>query len=290
MAGKHEYNPLMDEESSEDIQYPEITQYTNVATSNTRLRRFSLALIVITVLSLALNILQLSVYKIPVSPTTGDEIWTYRSKYAGLEEDNIDVYWDQWGPYAGSDDDIRDHLWDSIDIDSGIVAVSKSWASEKGLPEGTTFPWDSDKSIYFVNAYHSMHCLKNVYRAFRDIRLSLPTVVTPGHVYHCLDQLLADNFCQADDTLRVTNRSTPHITAAYQHRQCRDWDALHQWTLDHPGCYRYGNHSTEDKMTSQLPRMRFCPEGSPELEKVRKYFGKGKDWKPTEEKPFSWFD
>lgn len=69
------------------------------------------------------------------------------------------VYWNQSGAYTDPDDDVRDHLWDQIDIDSGIVAVPKIWAKEKGLPEGTTFPWDTDKSLYFVNAYHSLHCL-----------------------------------------------------------------------------------------------------------------------------------
>lgn len=78
---------------------------------------------------------------------------------ARLEDDTVEVFWNQSGKYANPDDDARDHLWDELDIDSGVVAVPKTWAREKGLPEATTFPWDTDKALYFVNAYHSVHCL-----------------------------------------------------------------------------------------------------------------------------------
>ncbi|KAI1767160.1 hypothetical protein GGR53DRAFT_145534 [Hypoxylon sp. FL1150] len=290
MARKHEYKPLTGEETCEDVQNLEIPRSLSAPRDNTRSCILNLILIIAVIISFSLNIVQLSLYKLNLRPTSEGETGTHRSKYAELLEGNVKVYWNQSGAYTDPDDGVRDHLWDRIDIDSGIVAVSKTWAKEKGLPEGTTFPWDTDKSLYFVNAYHNLHCLKNVYRAFRDHRLKAPATVSHAHVIHCLDQLLADTFCQADDTLRVTNRSTPHVTGFQQYRQCRSFDALQEWTLAHPGCYRYGNHTLEDAQPSQLPRMRFCPEGSPELEKVRAYFGKGEDWKPAEEKKWSWFD
>ncbi|KAI6090600.1 hypothetical protein F4821DRAFT_20904 [Hypoxylon rubiginosum] len=289
MARKHEYKPLIGEEKS-DIQNLESPCSSSADKDNTRSYILNLILIIAVVISFSLNIVQLGLYKLNLHSVHEDGTGTRRSIYAGLLEGDVKVYWNQSGAYTDPDDDVRDHLWDQIDIDSGIVAVPKIWAKEKGLPEGTTFPWDTDKSLYFVNAYHSLHCLKNVYRAFRDHRMGAPPTVSHAHVIHCLDQLLADTFCQADDTLRVTNRSTPHVTAFQQHRQCRSFDALQEWTLAHPGCYRYGNHTLEDAQPSQLPRMRFCPEGSPELEKVRAYFGKGEDWKPAEEKKWSWFD
>ncbi|KAI1396461.1 hypothetical protein F4819DRAFT_500233 [Hypoxylon fuscum] len=290
MAKIHEYKLLVDEEKIEDIQDLERPHSLKTEKYNSRLYILNLALIVAVILSFSLNILQLSLYKLNLSPTSEDQTGTYRSKYAGLVEGDVRVFWNQSGAYTDPDDDVRDHLWDRLDIDSGIVAVPKSWAKEKGLPEGTTFPWDTNKSLYFVNAYHSLHCLKNVYRAFRDHRLNAPPTVSHAHVVHCLDQLLADTFCQADDTLRATNRSTPHVTASQQFRQCRSFDALYEWTQANPGCYRYGNHTLEDAKPSQIARMRFCPEGSPELEKVRAYFGKGEDWKPAEEKKWSWYD
>ncbi|XXH04034.1 hypothetical protein Hte_010445 [Hypoxylon texense] len=290
MARKQEYKPLMGEEKNDNDRDLKQSPLSNADQYKTRLHIVNLALITTVIVSFSLNILQLSLYKLNISPSPVGETGTHRSKYAGLVEGDVKVFWNQSGAYTNPDDDVRDHLWDRLDIDSGIVAVPKSWAKEKGLPEGTTFPWDTNKSLYFVNAYHSLHCLKNVYRAFRDHRLNAPPTVSYAHVVHCLDQLLADTFCQADDTLRVTNRSTPHVTASQQFRQCRNFDALQEWTLAHPGCYRYGNHTLEDAQPSQLPRMRFCPEGTPELEKVRAYFGKGEDWKPAEEKKWSWFD
>jgi hypothetical protein len=81
------------------------------------------------------------------------------------------VSWDQSSEYTDHDENIRDHLWDRIDIDSGLVAVNKSWAKEMGLPEGTTFPWNTDKALYFVNAYHSLHCLVSIieFRVFQHL-------------------------------------------------------------------------------------------------------------------------
>ncbi|KAI1807016.1 hypothetical protein F4811DRAFT_550245 [Daldinia bambusicola] len=290
MSEKHEYKPLMGEEIGEDIRGLGVSHPTKEERNSNRLQRLNIILIILVALLLSLNILQISLYKVILSHTIQGGSTTYRTKYAGLKEGEIDVFWNQKGAYTDPDDEVRDRLWDSLDFDPGVVAVPKSWAAEKGLDEAATFPWDSSKSLYFVNAYHSLHCIKQVYRAFRDYRMGNPPSISNGHVVHCLDQLLADIKCQADDTLRATNVSTPHNSAVYQTHTCRNWDALEKWTQTYPSCYRYGNGTFEDNQPSQLPRFRFCEEGTPELEKARRYFGKGKDWKPIEEKKFSWFD
>lgn len=63
-------------------------------------------------------------------------------------------------PYTVEDDRERaDDLWASINIDAGVVALSDSFVSAKGLPEAMRFPWDHTRGIYFVNAYHNLHCL-----------------------------------------------------------------------------------------------------------------------------------
>lgn len=120
---------------------------------------------------------------------------------------------------------------------------------------------------------------------FRDER---PPSIGYHHVVHCLDQLRADVLCTADDTLRVTTPDMRPVTGEGQGRKCRSWEALEKWTWGHPGCFRYGNPTIEDQKEDQVPRMKYCPEGSTELENVRTYFGKGKDWKPTEEPLWSW--
>ncbi|KAF4629004.1 hypothetical protein G7Y89_g9151 [Cudoniella acicularis] len=98
-----------------------------------------------------------------------------------------------------------------------------------------------------------------------------PQSLPHHHKVHCLDKLVFDVKCNADDTLRLLS-----------------WDALQKWTLENAGCYRYGDPNIEDHAKSQIPRYRFCPENSEDLEYVREYFGKGKDWKPYEEKAWSW--
>lgn len=110
------------------------------------------------------------------------------------------------------------------------------------------------------------------------------------HITHCLDQLRADVQCTADDTLRVTTPDMRPVTGEGQVRSCRSWDALQAWTLENQGCYRYGNPSVEDVKQSQIPRMRYCRDGTPDMDRVRDYFGKGKDWRPTDENVWSWFD
>lgn len=123
-----------------------------------------------------------------------------------------------------------------------------------------------------------------------EYRLGKPQSLTYHHVIHCLDQLLADVMCNADDSLRVTTPDNQPNTAVGQQRICRDWDALRQWTLKNPACWRYGQPEVEDTKPNQLPRMRYCAEGSPELDRVREYFGKGTDWKPVEEPKWSWME
>ena len=122
---------------------------------------------------------------------------------------------------------------------------------------------------------------------YRD---GVPQSLSHHHITHCLDQLRADVLCSADDTLRVTTSDMRPVTAENQQRTCRDWKGLERWTLQNPGCYRYGDPEVEDAKDSQILRMRYCPEGSTELERVREYLGKGEDWKPAEERVWSWFD
>lgn len=117
-----------------------------------------------------------------------------------------------------------------------------------------------------------------------------PQSLMPEHIIHCLDQLRADVTCHADDTLRTTTPDMRPVTGDNQVRSCRNWQALEAWTLAHPGCYRYGDPSVEDIKTTQIPRMRYCPEGTPELEVIREYFNQTADRKPAEEKVWSWFD
>jgi len=235
--------------------------------------------------SVMVNIFQATSYSF--HQTKRDE---YRSHFVGLKQNELQVKWDQQSVYSSANTTERDHVWDRVNHDIGVVAVPKKWAQEKGLPLGSTWPWNPDKAIYLVNAYHQLHCLKLTYQAFMDQREGRPARVPEHHVIHCLDQIYDDLRCSADDTLRVTAPNSDKSTAVGQSRSCRNWDALEEWAHANPACYRYGNPDVENNKNTQIPRMRFCPEGTPELEIIRKYFGKGKDWRPDEEPRWSWFD
>ena len=96
---------------------------------------------------------------------------------ADLEEPSQLASWGQDSVYTSANNSMADAAWDAINHDSGIVAVDKSWAIQKGLPLGSTFPWDNDKAIYFVNAYHGLHCLVSyvlVVLLFSDLGVMSP--------------------------------------------------------------------------------------------------------------------
>ena len=56
----------------------------------------------------------------------------------------------------------RDEAWDNLNYDPGSVALDYEYAAALGLPEAQPFPWDYSKGLYFLNAYHSIHCLVRV--------------------------------------------------------------------------------------------------------------------------------
>jgi hypothetical protein len=123
-----------------------------------------------------------------------------------------------------------------------------------------------------------------------EYRMGINQSLAPHHIIHCLDQIRADILCTADDTLRVTTPDMRPVTGEGQVRQCRSWEALKAWTMANPGCYRYGDPNVEDVQESQIPRMRYCEEGNPDLGLIRAYFDKGAGWRPADEKVWSWFD
>ena len=59
-------------------------------------------------------------------------------------------------------------LWDNISVDAGTVALSRSYAAAKGLPEAQTFPWDNEKGLYLLNGYHNLHCLVQLSKPVSD--------------------------------------------------------------------------------------------------------------------------
>lgn len=74
-------------------------------------------------------------------------------------------YWD-----PGVNRSIADEAWDALDTDPIAVALHDDFASNLGLPESTPFPWDTERSIYYVKAYHDLHCLVCIHPIFGNHR------------------------------------------------------------------------------------------------------------------------
>ena len=64
-----------------------------------------------------------------------------------------------YGPTEVENHRLADERWEAIDIDPGIVAVPLGWAEEHNLAESQPFPWDPDKRLYVISAFHTIHCL-----------------------------------------------------------------------------------------------------------------------------------
>ena len=56
------------------------------------------------------------------------------------------------------------------------------------------------------------------------------------HVGHCLDTLRQGITCRAEDTPLYIPKDV-HQTGVGQVFQCRDWNALEQWVIEHSVCY-----------------------------------------------------
>ena len=196
-------------------------------------------------------------------------------------------------PFFGEDETIADQMWNSLSIDNGTVALDDSYVVQMRIPLSQRFPWDDSKGIYLLNGFHSMHCLvrvssmkslkhvcemsiliswqKTIRQVVLEFDRGLSRSESTEHVLHCLDALRQDIMCYADDTPRYTGYQESGRSGTGQLRTCRDWSQLEHWAQQHTACWRYIH--PHDPTFPSLERHKFCPEGSPYLEKVKKTFG-----------------
>lgn len=52
-----------------------------------------------------------------------------------------------------------DAAWDAIDTGPMAVALHDDYAKEHGLSFTSRFPWDTERSVYYLKGYHDLHCL-----------------------------------------------------------------------------------------------------------------------------------
>lgn len=76
------------------------------------------------------------------------------------------------GLYDGPNETLTNEAWDAINFDAGSIALDDAYVESLGLPIAQRFPWDDTKGLYFLNAYHGVHCLVSILIAY----ISSPTL------------------------------------------------------------------------------------------------------------------
>ncbi|OQE43416.1 hypothetical protein PENCOP_c003G08181 [Penicillium coprophilum] len=222
----------------------------SLGSEKTYRRRF-LILVPILLLSLAANI-TLSII------ASNHKSYQPPSKYANLHLTHTEPYV-LLTDYSSHNTALADALWHSINIDSGVVALSDSFAASHNLRSAQRFPWDTNKGIYILHGFHNLHCLKIIYNSLFEFRTGQAQSRTWHHIAHCLDALRRQMLCDADDTPRATERRAEVVSGIGQHRVCRDWGELEKWAKAHTACYKRPENP-EDEVG--LKRFMHCPEGS----------------------------
>ncbi|KAJ5972732.1 uncharacterized protein N7479_002650 [Penicillium vulpinum] len=249
LENKEECSGLLND-INETIQDPD-TPADGARNSKPYRRRF-LILIPILSLSLITNIITLSIILSSPKPHQAP------SKYANLHLTHTEPYV-LLTDYSSTNTTFTDTLWHSINIDSGVVALSDSFAASHNLRTAQRFPWDTTKGIYILHGFHNLHCLKIISISLFEFQSNRTQSRPWHHIAHCLDALRRQILCDADDTPRATERRVEVVSGVGQHRVCRDWGELESWAKAHTACYKRPENPGDEV---GLKRFMHCPEGS----------------------------
>ena len=96
------------------------------------------------------------------------------------------------------------------------------------------------------------------------------------HLVHCMDHLLQNILCDADDTPIYTTKTKNKDARLYQTRMCRSWDKLNQWAETQTSCYVYINE-TQD-VDTEFSKYKWCPKCSPYAKKMVEHMGYPEGW------------
>ncbi|KAF2014374.1 hypothetical protein BU24DRAFT_213519 [Aaosphaeria arxii CBS 175.79] len=236
---------------------------SEIIPSNTR---SFIAYLTILVISLSANVLLL-LHRVPSNGTED----TGRTKYSGLTFDTYlpyrtqSEYWDRKSSNLTS----ANAAWDAIDTDAMAISLHDNFAKQVGLGPSTRFPWDTERSIYYLKGFHDLHCLKLVRKAIVTREYGNNSTITLSHLLHCLDGLRQDVICTADDTPMPA--LIAHHVGDGQLRRCRDWNKMAAWATrpDQHACYEFDDYRDA---TNTLELFAFCPKDSPYRPIMEAYF------------------
>jgi hypothetical protein len=116
----------------------------------------------------------------------------------------------------------------SLPDGQGLIALPNTAAAAQHLPASVSHNGNTSASVYFVAAYHQIHCLTVIRAALYHFSEGVEQTVPLPHVLHCLDSLRQDVLCHADDELLYTEDGK--VFGDGQVRECRDMAALREWT------------------------------------------------------------
>ncbi|XDG07885.1 hypothetical protein ABKA04_007500 [Annulohypoxylon sp. FPYF3050] len=199
------------------------------------------------------------------------------SPYAHLPRD-VPTKYNSHSPFGmgSTTEEQRAMTWENMDSSAGEISLDKEWAEAHDLPESAPFFWDEGRQIYLLNAHHSLHCMRKVRRAIVLYYYNRPQLDSYIHLIHCMDHLMQNIICEADDTPFYTSTTSNITTGLGQMRMCRSWDRLTKWANDNTACFAYINET--QGVGAVIERFRYCPRGSPLLGPMRKYFGYTQEW------------
>lgn len=77
-----------------------------------------------------------------------------------------------WHPNASDSD--MEAAWDAIDTNAMAVALDDKFVERLSLPPSTPFPWDTERSVYYVRGVHDLHCLVSLAYLCKYSKPTLP--------------------------------------------------------------------------------------------------------------------
>jgi len=199
------------------------------------------------------------------------------TKYARLQR-SVLIPWNSYSEYGvGSTNNTdRTILWESLDTTPGEVALDKKEAIALGLPRAQDFPWNQNHSIYLVNGFHQIHCLRKIHRWVTIAYHNGTQLDNYQHVVHCMDMLRQDILCNADDTPLFSSPGAKKDAGNGQNRLCRSWDKLTTWAQSQSACNAMINET--QGVDSEWSRYKWCTEESPFYEKLKSYLHLPDGW------------
>jgi hypothetical protein len=83
-----------------------------------------------------------------------------------------------WHPNASDSD--METAWDAIDTNAMAIALDEKFIERVGLPSSTPFPWDTERSVYYIKGIHDLHCLVSPTSHFKCYKLTFSETCSQG--------------------------------------------------------------------------------------------------------------